>query len=203
MFKRLIAFFIYLVSAVQLHAQSVTAKNALFLDVGDSYQVNYSLNYGRIIYQHKNVRVSASAGISIEPVEYSKFWQTLIPLETTLIFGGRAHHWEVGIGLTPGVYYNQYTYSDYPTSNEPIKLITDKSFGTTAGFRIGYRYQKPAGGFFFRTGFTPTFFSSYTPFYLTYMDAGKDGCQVCVYSMPSNKNIGFVPGVSISLGKSF
>lgn len=184
-------------------AQQWSARNALYIDLGDTYQVNYSLNYSRIIYQNKTFALSAGAGFSIEPVEFSRFWQPLFPLEATMVFGQKNHHWEGGLTFIPGIYYDQYTFADYPTNNEPVKLITNKTFGSTAGLRIGYRYQKPAGGFFFRTGFTPTFFSSFTPFYLNYIDIGEDGCRVCMYSLPSGRHTGFVPGISFSLGKSF
>jgi hypothetical protein len=202
MLKYVCGFFACLL-AFDLQAQQWTAKNAFYLDLGDTYQVNYSFNYSRIIHHNKTFALSVGAGISVEPVEFSKFWQPLFPLETILVFGQKNHHWEGGFTLTPGVYYDQYTFIDYPNSNEPQKLISNKTFGSTVGLRIGYRYQKQSGGFFFRTGFTPTLFSSFTPFYLNYIDIGEDGCRLCLYSLPSNRHTGFIPGISFSLGKSF
>lgn len=194
---------IFCLYAPCLHAQSWTAKNAVSVDVGDIYQLNSSVNYSRILFHKNTVTLTASAGISVEPVAYSTLWQPLFPVETSLFTGNGKHHLEGGIWLIPGLYYDYYLYNDYLVSTEPTKIITKKAIGTTAGFRMGYRFQKPGGGFFFRLGFMPVLYSSFTPFFLTYLDAGKDGCVLCIYSAPSGKKAGFVPGISISLGRSF
>jgi hypothetical protein len=195
--------FIFCVYYSCLHAQSWTAKNALSVDFGDIYQLNYSVNYSRILFHKNIVTFAASAGISVEPIDYTRLWQPLFPVEATLFVGNGKHHLEGGILLIPGLYYDYYMHTDYLVSNEPNKVITKKAIGTTAGFRMGYRFQKPGGGFFFRLGFTPIFYSSFTPFFLTYIDAGQDGCPLCIYSEPTGKKAGFVPGVNVSLGRSF
>ncbi|QHT70612.1 hypothetical protein GXP67_30145 [Rhodocytophaga rosea] len=188
---------------VQTKAQQWSAQNALFVEFGDTYQLNYSINYSRIIHTFNTTAVSVTAGISLEPVSKSNFLQALFPVELTLFNGKQNHYFETGLSFVPGIYYDYYLSSPYLPEEKQKKILTKKEFGTTAGLRIGYRYQKKQGGLFFRAAFTPTFYTSFSPFDKTRVRILKDDCLVCFTSMRSYYDFVLEPGINISLGKSF
>jgi hypothetical protein len=72
------------------------------------------------------------------------------------IFGEKKSHLEIGLGL--GVLYDKSSYeigvsnANYPYPGfQPEPSKGDYTSLTPAAF-VGYRYQKAAGGFVFRTG---------------------------------------------------
>jgi hypothetical protein len=190
-------------SFFQVKAQSGQAKNAVFVEAGDMYQLNYSVNYNRIIYQYIHTKVSVNAGVSIEPVDKSSLIQPLFPVEISIFSGQRNHHFETAIILMPGLYYDYIPASPFSNPAEKRKVIYNKDFGTTAGLRVGYRYQRDSGGLFARISFTPTLFSSFVPFYDAKLKINKEDCALCFETQRSYSNFGLVPGITISLGKSF
>jgi hypothetical protein len=160
-----------------------TAKHAIYAELaGNSY--GYALNYGRIFYQKDRLKISASAGFSLryrrasEPIRPA-YLVPVFPAEITAFWGKSKGHLEFGIGFLT---YRERRYifdKDFPRN-----IREQPYWGKTLVPRIGYRYQKPAGGFFFRAGYTPTFgFERY------------EGAE---------KKIIFNPyGIGISLGLSF
>jgi hypothetical protein len=56
---------------------------------------------------------------------------------------------ELGNGFTS---YLASRFQFYPDSFEVREKV---GFAAFVPFRIGYRYQKPEGGFFYRVGYTP------------------------------------------------
>jgi hypothetical protein len=153
----------------QSKAEPFTAKKAVYFEVGGSSGA-YGLNYGRVFRQKEKLKLNASAGFSIlvrETINLKKYWLPAIPLEVTAFYGKSKHHLEMGFGVIP--------YLDVVSIFDSESLVfKDKVVFTTAmPLRIGYRYQKPEGGFFFRVGYTP-FFSApigaredwvFTPFF--------------------------------------
>lgn len=137
----------------QSDAEPFTAKKAIYLEVGGSSGV-YAFNYSTIFHQKGKLKMSASAGFSILIRETSNsrtFWLPAIPLEVTAFYGKSKHHLEMGFGVL--------SYLDVVSIFDSESLVfKDKVVFTTAmPLRIGYRYQKPEGGFFFRLGYTPYF----------------------------------------------
>jgi hypothetical protein len=153
----------------QSKAEPFTAKKAVYLEVGGSSGA-YGLNYGKVFRQKGKLKLNASAGFSIlvrETTNLRTYWLPAIPLEVTAFYGKSKHHLEMGFGVIP--------YLDVVSIFDSEALVfKDKVVFTTAmPLRIGYRYQKPEGGFFFRIGYTP-FFSApigaredwvFTPFF--------------------------------------
>jgi hypothetical protein len=76
------------------------------------------------------------------------------PLQLNYLFGRKDHFIELAGGTT------------YVTSGE--SLFDEDESGFIQHINIGYRHQPTRGGFFFRGGFSPLFFSgeSFTSFYL-------------------------------------
>lgn len=137
----------------QSKAVPFTAKKAVYLEVGGSSGA-YGFNYSKIFYQKGKLKMNASAGFSIlirETTKSRTFWLPAIPLELTALYGKSKHHLEMGFGVIP--------YLDVVSIFDSEELVfKDKVVSTTAmPLRIGYRYQKPEGGFFFRVGYTPFF----------------------------------------------
>ncbi|WP_209332825.1 hypothetical protein [Lunatimonas salinarum] len=168
----------------QTESKAFSAKNSVYLEVGGNAGW-YSLNYGRIFYQKGILKLSASAGISMwphntseQPYNTSKTNYLLpsIPLEFSAFLGNSKHHLEIGSGITPYLSVTVKRDPDFLSSTDKIYL------GTYIPLRLGYRYQKPEGGFFFRI--------AYTPFY-----------RFPKYSDETNNFSPIFAG--ISLGKSF
>ncbi len=138
----------------ETEAEIFTAKNSIHAEfLLPSF--NYSLNYGRIFYQKDRLKISASAGFSLlfkranEPI-HSGYVVPVIPAEITAFWGKSKHHLEFGLGF--------YTYREKSyifDEDFPRNIREEPYWGKTILPRIGYRYQKPAGGFFFRAGYTP------------------------------------------------
>ncbi|GMQ27834.1 hypothetical protein Aconfl_04760 [Algoriphagus confluentis] len=130
-----------------------TAKKAIYLELGGSSGV-YGFNYGTIFHQKGKLKLNASAGFSLLIRETSNsriFWLPAIPLELTALYGKSNHHLEMGFGVLP--YLDVVSFFD----SESLVFKDKVVFDTAIPLRIGYRYQKPEGGFFFRIGYTPYF----------------------------------------------
>ena len=132
-----------------------TAKNLMFAEfLGNSGA--YALNYGRIFFQKERLKISANAGFSLlyksedEPLHSGYLVPAFIP-EISAFFGKSKHHLEFGIGFNAARQKNYSFDEDFP-NNIKEQVYWSKSIIP----RIGYRYQKPEGGLFFRAGYTPS-----------------------------------------------
>lgn len=143
----------------QTEPEAFTAKNAVYLEIGGNAGW-YSLNYGRIFYQKGMLKLSGSAGFSMwrhntseQPYNTSKtiYWLPTLPLEISAFFGKSKHHLEIGTGITHYLSVTVRRDPDFLRSSDKIY------FGAYIPLRLGYRYQKPEGGFFFRAAYTPVF----------------------------------------------
>ncbi len=134
----------------QKEAETFTAKNAFYLEVGGS-SGRYAVNYSKIFHQKGKLKLNASVGFSMwhHKLNSKTTWLPAIPLEVSAFWGKSNHHLEVGLGLL--------TYLERIPVIESGSLEVSDKVGFSAGMstRIGYRYQKPEGGFFFRIAYTP------------------------------------------------
>jgi hypothetical protein len=135
------------------------ARNALYLELGGS-SGRYAVNYSRIIHQKGKLKLNASTGFALWHNTFSfgpngpkeTTWLPAIPIEFTAFWGRSNHHLEFGIGLIS--YLESIAQFDTgPPFQETRKIV----YGAVLPIRIGYRYQKPGGGFFYRVGYTPFF----------------------------------------------
>lgn len=137
----------------QSEPKTFTAKHAVYLEVGGS-SGRYAINYSKIFHQKGKLKLNASVGFSIWRNELNNFntiWLPVIPLEVTAFYGKSNHHLELGFGFTS--FLDRTLNFDSETLEFQDKVV----FGAIIPVRIGYRYQKPGGGFFFRVGYTPFF----------------------------------------------
>ncbi|MFN3759528.1 MAG: hypothetical protein ACK4SF_09940 [Algoriphagus aquaeductus] len=181
----------WLVTQNSLFAQNETekkaelfiAKNAVFAEFAGN-SGGYAMNYGRIIHQRNRMKLATSVGFSMfyrkgsEPI-YSSYWVPVIPVEMTAFLGNSNHHLELGGGFFT---LRNRTYS--VNDNSPNNIQEQKHWDQNILARIGYRYQKPDGGFFLRVAYTPTI-----------VFVNSDVTDDPVYFLPFS--------VGISLGVSF
>ena len=109
----------------------------------------FSANYERRFTEKTSGRI----GVSILPFEDDEGdteTVVLVPLMVNRISHPRAnHHFEAGVGVVVAG-GETVDLSDYGDD--------DDTFSTAVGTAtIGYRYQRPDGGFVFRVGITPLF----------------------------------------------
>lgn len=155
-------------------------KNAFYIEaLGNARLV--SANYERIFNQSTNMKTAIRLGYGFWRVAYDEntYTNSMLPLELNTLIGNSQHHLEVGAGTA--------------LNFETIKPMYYYGFGETRTVtylsyqgRIGYRYQKPTGGFLFRVAFTPFYTRDYS------FAAGKNDYE--------NK---FYPWVGLTGGYSF
>lgn len=139
-------------ASAQTETEKFTAKHLVYLDLaGNAGQ--YAFTYGKLFYQKGALKMMGSVGFSLwaDRVEGSTVFNPAVPLEVSGLIGSGNHHLELGLGVTPHL----ATSLDF--NSETLELEDKVVFGSLIPLRIGYRYQKPGGGFFFRVGYTPFF----------------------------------------------
>jgi hypothetical protein len=123
------------------------APNAVYVELLGNGLL-YTLNYDRLVTPNVAARVgfmglgaasdSASAAV------------VAAPLMVSYLFGGGSSHLETGIGVMLAA-----------GAVDEVEGFEDESFSGAIGTAtVGYRYQRPGGGFVFRAGVTPFFDTS-------------------------------------------
>ncbi len=137
-------------ATAQTEAEKFTAKHSVYLEVGGN-AFRYAFNYGRIIHQKGKLKLNASAGFSMlhHRLNSKTTWLPLVPVEISAFYGKSNHHLELGMGVT------SYLTRILAFDSETFETIDKVVFDAAIPLRIGYRFQKPEGGFFFRVGYTP------------------------------------------------
>jgi hypothetical protein len=136
--------------------KTFTKRNSFYGEfLGTSGSV-CSINYDRILKQNENSLIDLSLGFG-----YFPFFKEVnpiigIPISINLTNGLGNHHFEIGAGLTynSGIVQRKETVESYGSSLDSYS-ITESLQVLLFSFRIGYKYQKPNGGLFFRLGLTP------------------------------------------------
>ncbi|MEM9324296.1 MAG: hypothetical protein AAGA85_01515 [Bacteroidota bacterium] len=138
-------FVLSLIAASTCQAQDesddgTVARNSLFVEVMGTGTL-VSLNYDRILLKKGPWGLAGRIGFTYTPImeDFSDVGGPGIPVEISGLYGKRNNFFELGFGAA---YHYVFDDSD---DNHLLFLVP----------RIGYRYQKPAGGFFFRAAFTP------------------------------------------------
>ncbi|SDD72258.1 hypothetical protein SAMN04488104_105028 [Algoriphagus faecimaris] len=147
----ILAFAISSGATAQTEPGTFTAKKGVYLEVGGSSGF-YAINYSKIFHQKGKLKLNASAGFSIWPnrnIDSKTSWLPALPLEISALYGKSNHHLELGMGFT------SYLNTSFDFDSETFETINKVVFDAFIPLRVGYRYQKPEGGFFFRFGYTP------------------------------------------------
>lgn len=141
-------------ACAQEEVQTFTVRNAFYAEFGGN-SGPYAINYSRIIHQKEKLKLNLSAGFSMLPnkIDFQSItnrkWLPVMPLEFSAFWGKSNHHLELGIGITS--YLDRGLALDLDTYEVSDKVV----FSAFIPLRIGYRYQKPGGGFFYRVAYTP------------------------------------------------
>ena len=124
------------------------AKNAFFLDLFGIGGI-FGINYERRIFRYKQFAMGIQTGISwYELYDFNnRFNPDLIFPFSFNAYYGYIHHLEVGAGPTLSLMVKAH----------PTKFTPARDLLVNGHFTVGYRYQKPDGGFLFRIGYTPVF----------------------------------------------
>lgn len=113
------------------------AKTTLYIELL-GIGVYYSINVDKILVITKNQKLHGRIGFSYIGDRY------LLPLSYTFNFGKNNAHFEIGSGITPGLIDINEDGHYY---RGPVIYIIP--------LIIGYRHQKPKGGFMFNVGLIP------------------------------------------------
>lgn len=123
---------------------SPTARNAFYIELLGNGLL-YSINYDRLFAD----QISGRVGVMLIGAANDSSAAAVIaaPIMANYLFGRGNSHFEAGIGvmLMTGAVEN-------------VEEIEDEGFSGAVGTAtLGYRYQRPGGGFIFRAGLTPFF----------------------------------------------
>lgn len=121
-------------------------KNTVYTEFLGTSATVASIHYDRIIKKFKKSYFDLGLGLGyFPPVGAATYPNYGIAGSFNWTTGINNNHFEVGIGLTYSSGFLQETHgSDHKTMEALM-----------SSFRIGYKYQKPEGGIFFRVGLTP------------------------------------------------
>lgn len=131
-------------ASAQETASPVTARNAFYVELlGNG--ILYSLNYDRMITPKVSARVGVAALAAAD--DSTSAGVVAAPIMVNYLFGEGNSHFETGVGLMLA-----------SGAVDEVGDEEDDAFSGAVGTAtLGYRYQRPGGGFVFRAGLTPFF----------------------------------------------
>lgn len=156
------------------------AKHTVLIEIFGSSGSSLSIQYDRILKQTYHSFYNLNCGVGYFPPpekDANPNYGVAISLNRTS--GIMKNHLEIGVGLTYSKGIIQERDTPYVSKNTFQSL--EAIYST---IRIGYKYQKPTGGLFFRVGFTP---------------------MIMIYRLSDRKISGenFIPSAGIGLGYTF
>ncbi|MEQ8469700.1 MAG: hypothetical protein RIC35_00865 [Marinoscillum sp.] len=126
-------------------------SESMYVEVLGQSATVFSVNYSRVIFANDNCYVTGNVGFGSYrfPLQIDDNRRGFnIPVGVSSSFGKQSNHFVVGLGL--GLNMAQEIESYEP---EFLRFLLT--------YRVGYKYQRPSGGFFFCVDFTPTFPTHY------------------------------------------
>jgi hypothetical protein len=145
--------------------KSQISRNSVFFEVLGQGLIN-SFNYERTFNNDHMLINSVTIGFTLVPSSRETVYG--IPISFNWIAGKKSNHLEFGIGSTyvvdnlKHIHVTEGTYLYNPVSSKYDIYETHSFIGSQAlkifyfTPRIGYRYQKPDGGFQFRISLVPS-----------------------------------------------
>ncbi|MEI7736532.1 MAG: hypothetical protein WCI49_13770 [Ferruginibacter sp.] len=130
--------FIFPAAKAQSKENNFITRNTLYADFA-TRGAYYSVNYDRIFKEGRQFTKSYRAGFSATDKTIA------LPIGINFFTGHQASHMEISLTLVPYI-------DNYKSFLSSIDL-SDKKMLIIPG--VGYRYQKPEGGFFFRAVAAP------------------------------------------------
>lgn len=117
------------------------ARNSFYAQLS-SQASPYSLNYDRVFHYGKKLSYSFRVGFAVNKNDVSA------PVGISAFTGNGNHHLEFGIAAIPYVYIFEASSDKGKESDLYLYFIPN----------VGYRYQKPEGGLFFKVNAGPAIF---------------------------------------------
>lgn len=110
---------------------TISARNTVYADFASKGAV-YSINYDRVFSQGKKINISFRAGVSVlnDVIAF--------PLGIQFFTGQDASHIELSLTVEPYIEKYQDIFDGNSVSDTKAYIMPG----------VGYRYQKPGGGFF-------------------------------------------------------
>lgn len=147
-FKIILTIFCVFLLLGSTYAQT-TKKNSVYVDLLGNGIV-YSINYDRIIKLSNQFKIAPRLGITYWPQnESSRYSGYIIPFEVNALWAKRVeskNFAEAGLGLSLIGMKDYYGY-------DPVKgNLWRNKFARVTTVRLGFRHQKPTGGFMYRAG---------------------------------------------------
>ncbi len=143
----------------QAESKAVLPKrNTVYFEVFGQGLYN-SFSYDRLYRLDKKVKTSFTAGLTLIPAR--ELFVLGAPVSYNFIFGQKNHHLELGLGFTlmylrEGRVNASEGYTDQNGVNQTYNYLGhSNNFYSFFTPKIGYRFQKPTGGFFMRVALTP------------------------------------------------
>lgn len=126
----------------------VPFRNTLFVDfMGQG--IGNSFSFDRLFLSSRNTKSSFSAGFTFLPFGKGEVIYG-IPIAYNVLIGKNKHHLEIGAGASiiffKAVRHSYFSYYNHGMSRYGCMYVTP---------RLGYRFQNPKGGIFFRATLTP------------------------------------------------
>jgi hypothetical protein len=146
--RRFILIIILLALVTTSFAQTIK-NNSVYVELLGNGIV-YSVNYDRIIQISNHFKLAPRVGITYWPQsESSRYSSFIIPFEVNALWAKRAeskNFAEGGLGL------NLIGLKDYYGYDPAKGNLWKNKFARVTTVRLGYRHQKPTGGFMYRAG---------------------------------------------------
>ena len=117
----------------------INARNSVFIEILGSAGYLYNITYDRVVYSRKQNHISTGLGIQYLPSSDLSADDIFSISPQINYFRGTKHHFETGLAVA----------YDFNSGDLAIPI------------RIGYRFQKPDGGLFYKVGLTPLLTKSY------------------------------------------
>ncbi|RZK55421.1 MAG: hypothetical protein EOO91_14155 [Pedobacter sp.] len=138
---------------VQFASAQETKKNSLYLEIGGN-GVLYSVNYDRIIPISTQFKLAPRIGFDYVPRNIKNaptYGNWSFPIEANVLYAQSReskNFLEGGLGLS---LFN--IVANYKYNNDKTEIIdTEVKTAKITTFRLGFRHQKPTGGFMYRAG---------------------------------------------------
>ena len=131
-------------------------QHTLFLELWGSSSGVYNITYDCLFPLAKKHKIALATGIEYIPFEtnrvFSVWTRVGVSIQVNYLYGKKNNYLEVGTGINfPELFRPMPNYKPNGTEWE------FRPFYYAIPFRIGYRYQKAEGGFFWKIGIVEFF----------------------------------------------
>ncbi|MCC7029225.1 MAG: hypothetical protein IT257_02895 [Chitinophagaceae bacterium] len=129
-----------------LTSEKFERNNGIEVNAG-GHGIFYSFGYERYLLNTKKLKLTAKCNMAYYPPKLDLARTLWIPITVNGIYSFGKHHAELGAGLMLA--------KDHLNLNFKMQNTIDGDAQIFPVFSAGYRYQKPAGRYYYKVMFTP------------------------------------------------